>query len=102
MRVRRAAGRRKGGVAMDVITVACNVCGRQKQETNHWIVAAIEPGAELGTIVFLSAGQAAHVQARNSDWRYEDLCGEACAHIRLSRWLDELKANSSITNGKDT
>ena len=71
--------------------VTCDVCGRQKQETNHWLVAITDPGFASG-IVFVAADSLAE---RESRYAYDDLCGEGCALKRLSRWLSELKAANS-------
>jgi hypothetical protein len=76
---------------MDVSTVACNVCGRQKQETNHWLVAIVRDGFE--GILFQPAEACS--DPRNPDFKYEDICGQECSHKRLSRWLDTL--NSYLT-----
>ena len=78
---------------MDVATKACDVCGRQKQETNHWLVAVMKDGFE--GIIFQPAE--ATEEPRNPRVIYEDICGQECAHKRLSRWLDELNAVFSET-----
>jgi hypothetical protein len=80
---------------MDVNTVACDICGQQKQETNHWIVAVSSLENQCEGVAFLPAE--AVPTPRPHDMQYEDLCGEACAHKRLSRWLDVLKTKSSTT-----
>jgi endogenous inhibitor of DNA gyrase (YacG/DUF329 family) len=71
---------------MDVATVACNVCGRQKQRTNHWLVGVVKPGFE--GILFQPAE--ACMSPRNPDFNYEDFCGQLCAHKRLDRWFEDL------------
>ena len=73
---------------MDVATKACDVCGRQKQETNHWLVAVTKAGFE--GIIFQPAESVE--EPRNPLFTYEDICGQECAHKRLSRCLDELNA----------
>jgi hypothetical protein len=72
--------------------IQCDVCMRQKQETNHWLVAVVRLGTE--GILFLPAED---VETRETNCEYDDLCGEGCALKRLSRWLSELKAASSTT-----
>lgn len=71
---------------MEVISKACDTCGRQKQETNHWIVSLVKPGYE--GIMFVPAD--AVEEPRIEGWEYEDHCGEGCATKRLSQWLEEL------------
>jgi hypothetical protein len=78
---------------MEVNSVKCNVCGRQKQETNHWLVAITKPGFE--GILFLPAE--AVETPRNPDFTYEDLCGQACSLKRHSRWLDDLHDTAPTT-----
>ncbi len=73
---------------MDIATVQCNVCGRQKQETNHWLVAIVVPTFE--GIVFEPAET--FTSRQNPALQFEDICGHACAHKRLSQWLETLNA----------
>ncbi len=72
---------------MDVNSKACDICGRQKQEVNHWLVAVVRPEHE--GIMFVPAEAAQDPRAEG--YRYEDLCGQMCAQTRLSQWLDDLK-----------
>jgi hypothetical protein len=72
---------------MDVATKACNVCDRIKQDTNHWVVAIVRPGYE--GIIFVPAEAAQ--DPRVEGYEYEDLCGQNCAHKRLSQWFGELR-----------
>jgi hypothetical protein len=73
---------------MEILQIACNVCGRTKGETNHWFIAIYDPrhpGArEFDGIAFGSFD--AHVQ--NPLLKTEHICGEACMHKRLSQWLE--------------
>jgi hypothetical protein len=62
----------------------CDVCGRPKLETNHWLVAITRVGME-GILVQPSE---VSVSPRNPDFLYEDLCGDECVHKRISRWMD--------------
>ncbi len=71
---------------MDVTTQTCDVCGREKREVNHWLLAIVKPGFEGILIQPVEAAQ----PPRAPGFIYEDLCGQACAHTRLSRYLDEL------------
>jgi hypothetical protein len=83
---------------MDVKTVACDVCGLQKQETNHWLVAITHPALE--GVIFQ---QADLVQTpRSQEARYEDICGQACAHKRFSAWLDDLNNERTAAAAAET
>jgi hypothetical protein len=74
---------------MNILTVKCDICGRQKQEVNHWLVAIVRSDYE--GIIFQPAESCA--DPRNTlDYRYEDICGQECAHKRLSAYLDEVNA----------
>ena len=71
---------------MDVNTKGCEVCGVLKQKTNHWVVVIVRPDYEGLILVPAEAAQ----EPRIEGYKYEDLCGQACAHKRLSQWFDEL------------
>lgn len=73
---------------MEHPVTTCDICGRAKAETNHWLVAIVKPGFE--GIIFQPAE--ATEDPRNPEFVYEDICGQECGHKRLSRWLDELNA----------
>ena len=51
--------------------ISCDICGRDKQQTNHWFVA-YEHGAELRISGW-------HSQARMSA-KAKHLCGQTCLH----------------------
>lgn len=73
---------------MVVESKVCNVCGRQKQETNHWLVAITRPGMEGIMIVPADSASGDLGEA----YQREDLCGQACTTKRLSQWLETLTA----------
>jgi hypothetical protein len=73
---------------MDVSTVACNICGQQKQEANHWFVAIHHP--EMQGVLYLPADSVE--LPRRPVYVYEDICGQACSLKHHERWLDSLKA----------
>ena len=75
-------------------SVTCDVCGRQKQETNHWFLCFTMKGA-LG-ITFGAYNDRDLVPARRG-LNIQDICGEACAHTRLSQFLDSLNPASERT-----
>jgi hypothetical protein len=66
----------------DVATKACNVCGRLKQEANHWLVAV----DCYDTLQFWPATRPTEPPLGQTT---EDICGADCAHKRLSQWLTQ-------------
>jgi hypothetical protein len=74
--------------------ITCDICKRPKELTNHWQVAITKPGLE--GVLFLPAE--AVESPRHADFVYEDICGQECCHKRLSRWLDDLNAPSTVSN----
>lgn len=78
---------------MEFPAVVCNLCGRQKAETNHWLVAITRPDFE--GILFLPAE--AVESPRLPGYKYEDICGQQCSLKRHSRWLDELNTPAPAT-----
>jgi hypothetical protein len=73
---------------MDVNTVKCDICARQKAEVNHWLVAITRPGFEGILFVPVEAAE----EPRNPDFVYQDICGQGCAIKRLSAALDDINA----------
>jgi hypothetical protein len=71
---------------MELTIVRCNICQIEKREINHWLVAITRPGLE--GIMFVPAESIE--EPRRSGYTYEDLCGQGCAHKRLSAWLGDL------------
>lgn len=64
---------------MIVARISCDICGIAKGEENHWLIAVTWPdmlGILFGPARMTPPGENAKV---------EHLCGEACAHVRLSR-----------------
>ena len=69
--------------------IKCDVCGRVKGETNHWLIAVTsrpeaEHSCERG-VAFAALG--AHV---DTDFEQEHICGADCAHKKLSEFLETL------------
>jgi hypothetical protein len=75
--------------------VKCDICGRQKQETNHWLVAITRP--EYEGILFVPVEASG---LRVEGYTHEDICGEDCMHKRLSRWLTDLNAPAPTTESE--
>ena len=61
--------------------ITCDICGIQKQQTNHWFVAREESG-ELR----MSGWNSRYLQSPET----KHLCGEACAHKLVSHFLMRL------------
>ncbi|QNI34509.1 hypothetical protein H7849_11800 [Alloacidobacterium dinghuense] len=64
--------------------VTCDVCGQQKKDGESWLVAVRRidaPGIGFGA-------EGAMYEGRSQDLAIEHICGQGCAHTRLSRWLD--------------
>jgi hypothetical protein len=70
----------------------CDICKRDKQETNHWLVAITCPGYEGILFVPVEA-----TEFRLEGYTYQDICGQGCMSKRLSRWLDDLNAPAPTT-----
>ena len=60
-------------------TIHCDVCGRQKQETNHWWMAI--PIGESGIDKLL-------IQPNDADANGFDLCGSECVQRKVSEFLE--------------
>jgi hypothetical protein len=83
---------------MDVATVACDVCGRSKGETNHWLQCITQPAkGDLPEIQGIGFGPI-DAPISDADIKVEHICGHACAVKRFSQWLETLNANSTPSN----
>jgi hypothetical protein len=63
--------------------VVCDVCGAQKQETNHWFVMRLTGSSEASFILSL------HNADCNWDHTPVDLCGEACVLKKVSELISK-------------
>jgi len=61
--------------------ITCDICGSQKQQTNHWFVLYEESG-ELR----ISGWNSLHLLSPEA----KHLCGEACVHKLISHFLMRL------------
>lgn len=68
---------RKGATVIRQV-ITCEICGSQKQQTNHWFVAYEESG-ELR----ISGWNTLHLFCPET----KHLCGETCAHKLISHFL---------------
>lgn len=87
------------------ITYTCDVCGKQKDEANHWFMFAENEAATINTsigglyfppklIVFLPWDQ-----NLCQDDKFGHLCGSGCAASKQQQWIDGEKIPWSITTG---
>ena len=61
--------------------VTCDVCGAQKQDTNHWFIVTFIP--DDASVVVSSC-------CVDASWRiYFDLCGEACVLKKVSELISK-------------
>ena len=63
--------------------VTCDVCGEEKEQTNHWFVAWEQEGE------FRISGL---TQANSQETAAKHLCGENCVHKLLDEFLTSLEA----------
>ena len=61
----------------------CDVCGQQKQETNHWFML-FEHLDKLVITTWVTSDPTAHKKAAN----VKHVCGEGCAQKALSKWMN--------------
>lgn len=58
-------------------TTTCDICGEKKKEVNHWFIAALYNGW-----LKLSLDN-----DYDRDGFSIDVCGQACVHTLVDRWL---------------
>jgi hypothetical protein len=68
--------------------VTCDVCGAQKQETNHWFVAVMEKTPIPDDIFLLSLHRTNNVVCEPHEVKV-DLCGEACVLKKVSELISK-------------
>ena len=66
--------------------VKCDVCGIAMGETGGWFVARLSGGSVEGIAFLPFRDPLAHDAAPGVG--IEHICGETCAHTRLSKWLE--------------
>lgn len=79
----------------DVRTVACDVCGVQKGEANHWWQAAVSPNGKVISIFRFG-------QMTVSTGRRLDFCGEAHLLQRLSALMKRVAIEAHIENLRES
>ena len=72
---------------MEKPVITCDVCGQVKGESNHWflVVSPEHPTPESHGIAF---GASTAMFSDPEGLILEDICGQACLHKRLSRWIE--------------
>jgi len=73
--------------------ISCDICGRDKQQTNHWFVV-YEHGAELRISGWNS-------QARTST-KAKHLCGQTCLHKLVDEFMARTIASRPGASGDET
>ena len=71
--------------------VTCDVCGAQKQETNHWFTLVIAEQFQVKGVILLPADDAGWWDdIGNNESRVSvDLCGEACVLKKVSELISK-------------
>lgn len=68
----------------------CSVCRQINEHSTPWLVAISNP--DLAGLIIQPAETI--TEPRNPELTYENICGESCAHKRLSRWFTSLLSHS--------
>lgn len=72
---------------MEFHGIKCDICGKEKGESNHWYVAITgapaQPGIAFGPIDSIISDPTV---------KREHICGQGCLHKRLDRWIANLHA----------
>lgn len=72
--------------------ITCDLCGAEKRETNHWLVAVETAPASDYLTPAIGFAPIAFIPENRDDAEIKHICGQACAHTLLSQWLDSLNA----------
>ena len=73
---------------MQGTSTTCDVCGRVKGETNHWLVAVSSPIC-VG-VMYVPAECISN--PRWPEYIYLDICGHGCASKHFAAWLADTTA----------
>ena len=68
---------------MRVEQVSCDVCGKQKQQSNHWFVIV---KATL-QIIIVAPINVPHIGSVEGECELLDLCGESCVLRKVSELI---------------
>jgi hypothetical protein len=68
--------------------VTCDVCGAQKQETNHWFVVLTHSN-RTDFIVDSDYDPYSAYWQYDTDYKVTDLCGEACVLKKVSELISK-------------
>jgi len=78
---------------MQVLITTCDVCQRQKGETNHWFTAVSDPRVPGPGIAFGTS--ASFVE--DEGIKVEHICGQECLHKRINQWIDACQNTNPAT-----
>lgn len=70
--------------------VSCNICGEEKEQTNHWFVAYDQRGEFR--VTGLTSSNCLDLEAKH-------LCGESCVHKLLDEFLISTEAGHAQPAG---
>lgn len=70
--------------------IRCDVCGRQKGETNHWLQCITQPAKEEFPAIEGIGFGPIDAPISGTDVKVEHICCHACAVKRFSQWLGTL------------
>jgi hypothetical protein len=73
-------------------TAVCAVCGKFKGPTNNWFKAITPTGPISASSDGIAFGASNAEIDEEDDLYIEDICGSACLHTRLSRWIETHQA----------
>lgn len=71
--------------------VSCDVCGRDKKETNNWLIAIIPADDADGRIGIAFGPSEAVIDNEDGFLTIKNICGQECLHKCLSHWLESRK-----------
>jgi hypothetical protein len=77
-------------MAISSTHITCDVCGRPKGDTNHWFKAISALDTSNPANIGIAFGPSTASISDPEGLVIEDICGDACAHKRLSRWIASL------------
>lgn len=68
--------------------VTCDVCGKQKQDTNHWFIVLRYNDDPTGIIVDVATTVSAYMTKYDLAFNF-DVCGEACVLKKVSELISK-------------
>lgn len=74
--------------------ISCDICGAVKQATNHWFVARTSTYGVRGIAILPINDRTASDPVPGVTLQH--ICGESCAHKRLSQWFQSPEVNHEL------